>query len=349
MATLFKLTPDGKWYLNYRLNGKQHKKSTGTVNKKLAEIKLKELEISLFKGEQDPYNKETQHNRISDFFRRYLEFSDTTKSRATHISDNYRIKQMQDYFARKGIKYLEEISPGEIQLFQAFIMADHNSRSYNNFLNLLKSMLNKAVEWGIIKSNPINGSKPLKVPKKVRFFSKAEIDKLFDNADADMKLLVNIALYAGLRRNELYFLRWKDIDLKHRQIHVRPHGDFTPKNKKSATVPISLRLLKILKAVYPKIRDFDDSKYVFGKYHRPDWVDPTHSLSKHFSYLAKKAGIKGAGLHDCRHTFASYLVQNGTPLLVVKELMRHSDIQSTMVYAHLAPEQQRQAIEILNF
>ena len=96
---------------------------------------------------------------------------------------------MQNYFARKGIKYLEEITPGEIQLFQVFMMTDHNSRSYNNFLNLLKSMLNKAVEWGIIKSNPIYGRKLLKVPKKVRFFSKGEIEKLFNNAETDMKLL----------------------------------------------------------------------------------------------------------------------------------------------------------------
>ena len=160
---------------------------------------------------------------------------------------------------------------------------------------------------------------------------------------------LSIALYAGLRRNELYFLRWKDIDLRHKQINVSPHGEFTPKNKKSATIPINSKLLEILKNAWPKNSDFEDSQYIFGKYHKPDWVDPTHSLSKHFSYLAKKAGVTDAGLHDCRHTFASYLVQIGIPLLVVKELLRHSDIQSTMVYAHLAPDQQKQAIENLDF
>jgi len=349
MPTIFQMKPGGNWYINYRQNGRQIKKSTKTANKKLAEIKLKELEVKLFRGEQDPLKKAPPHNAIAGFFRRYIEFSDATKSAATRLSDNYRIKQIQDYFARKGIRFLEEINPGEIQLFQAFIMADHNARSYNNFLNLLKSMLNKAVEWGVIKSSPIRNCKPLKVPKKVRYFSKEEINKLFANADDEMKLLLSLALYAGLRRNELYFLRWKDIDLKQRQIHVRPHGDFVPKNKKSATVPISSRLMDILQHVFPNAKDFEDSQYVFGKYHRQDWVDPTHSLSKQFSYLAKKAGVGGAGLHDCRHTFASYLVQKGTPLLVVKELLRHSDIQSTMVYAHLAPDQQKQAVEGLEF
>jgi integrase len=344
------MKPGGKWYINYRQNGRQIKRSTKTTNKKLAEIKLKELEVRLFKGEPEPLiAKEAPKNPLAEFFRRYIEFSDATKAAATRISDTYRIRQMQDYFARRGIKHLEDITPGEIQLFQTFIMADHNARSYNNFINLLKSMLNKAVEWGVIKSSPIKGCKPLKVPKKVRYFSKEEIEGLYAQADGDMKLLLNLALYAGLRRNELYFLRWKDIDMKHRQIHVRPHGDFTPKNKKSATVPINSKLLSILNSVYPKSKDVDDSQYVFAKYHRPDWVDPTHSLSKQFSYLAKKAGIRDIGLHDCRHTFASYLVQKGTPLLVVKELLRHSDIQSTMVYAHLAPDQQKQAIEKLDY
>jgi integrase len=350
MPTLFQMKPGGNWYINYRQNGRQIKRSTKTTNKKLAEIRLKELEVRLFKGEPEPLPvKETPKNALAEFFRRYIDFSDATKAAATRTSDTYRIRQMQDYFARRGIKNLEDINPGEIQLFQTFIMADHNARSYNNFLNLLKSILNKAVEWGVIKSNPIKGCKPLKVPKKVRFFSKEEIDKLYASADDEMKLLLNLALYAGLRRNELYYLRWQDIDLKQRQIHVRPHEDFTPKNKKSATVPISTKLLDILKDAYPKAKDLDDTKYVFAKYHRPDWVDPTHSLSKQFSHMARKATVKNAGLHDCRHTFASYLVQNGTPLLVVKELLRHSDIQSTMVYAHLAPDQQKQAVEALEY
>ena len=349
MATLFQIKPGGNWYINFRYQGQQIKKSTGTSNKKLAEIKLKELEVKLFKGEIDLLKKKPVHTAISEFFRRYTEFSNATKSAATHLSDNYRIKQIQNYFALKGIRNLEEITPGEIQLFQAFILTDHNARSYNNFLNLLKSMLNKGVEWGIIKTNPIKNCKPLKVPKKIRFFTNEEIEHLYAHADRDMKLLLDLALYAGMRRSELYFLRWKDIDLKQQLIHVRPHGEFTPKNKKSATVPINSKLLRILKDAYPSTENFDESQYVFSKYHRPNWLDPTHSLSKHFSYLAQRAGVKNAGLHDCRHTFASRLVQKGTPILVVKELLRHSDIQSTMIYAHLDPDQQRSAIEDLEY
>jgi len=351
MAKLFQKYQGGNWYITYRWQGRLIRKSTGTPNKKLAEKKLMELELEIFKGAHDPIPEKTQieRNRIALFFKRYIEFSEATKSNATNLSDIYRIKTIQEYFARQGIKFLEEITPGHIQQFQSFIRSDRNERTYNNFLNLLKSILNKAVEWEVIKLNPIRKCKPLKTPKKIRFFSLEEIKKLRKEANSTMMLLLDLALYAGLRRSELYYLRWQDIDLKRKIIHVRPHGEFVPKNKKPGTVPINKKLFKTLRREYPKSKITDDNEYVFSEFRREEWVNPTHILSKHFYSLAKKAGLKNAGLHVCRHSFASYLVQAGIPLLVVKELMRHTDIQSTMVYAHLAPEQQRQAVESLRY
>jgi hypothetical protein len=168
MATLH--NRNGIWYISYRWAGKQYRLSTKTRDKKMASFKLKELEVKLFRGEHEPAKHSQQDNTIAGFFRRYIEFSQATKSAATNLSDLYRIKQIQEYFARKRLKYLEEITPGQIQLFQTFILSDHNARTYNNFLNLLKSILNKAVEWGILKSNPIKNCKPLKIPKKIRCF-----------------------------------------------------------------------------------------------------------------------------------------------------------------------------------
>jgi len=349
MATLFKKKNNDKWYINYRWNGRQIKKSTGTSDKKMAEVKLKELEVDIFKDTHNPSEKKLKQNLVSVFFKRYITFSKSTKSAATNLSDLYRIKQTQEYFARQGIKYLEKITPGEIQLFQSFILTEHNARTYNNFVSLLKSILNKAVEWGVIKENPIKACKLLKVPKKIRYFSIEEINKLKDAVESDEKMLLYLALYAGLRRSELYYLRWEDIDLKRKIIHIRAHGKFVPKNKKPGTVPINLILFKLLNNIYPKGKITENNRYLFGKYHKEDWANPTIVLSKLFGKLLKKADIKNASLHICRHTFASHLIQNGTPLLVVKELLRHSDIQSTMVYSHLAPDQQRQAVENLTY
>ncbi len=339
----------GSWWINYRWNGQRYRMSTGTSSRKLAEIKLKELEIQLFNGNHHAGQERRKYNSTGTFFNRYLEFSRTTKSASTNISDIYRIKQIQEYFARKGIKHIESITPGEIQLFQSFVMQDHNARSYNNYLGLLKSMLNKAVEWGIIDSNPIKKCKALRIIKRVRYFSKEEIEKLKSAADPDMRLIIDIAVNTGLRRAELYYLRWKDIDLKRKLIHVRAHGEFVPKGKKPGTAPINTNLMKILSDVYPMGSSVNLDDNVFPRTHRGKPVNPTQIISIRFCRLARKARVINARFHDCRHTFASALAQAGVPLLVIKELMRHSDIQSTMIYAHLTPGIQRDAVENLPY
>ncbi len=67
-----------------------------------------------------------------------------------------------------------------------------------------------------------------------------------------------------------------------------------------------------------------------------------------FAAACKRAGIDDFTPHDMRHTCASWLVQLGVPLVHVMELMRHSDITTTMRYAHLAPENSREAVELLD-
>ena len=347
MASLFERK--GVWYINYRHKGRQYRRSTKTSDRKLAEFKLKELELELFRGKHSPHAASETKPTLANFFSRYAEFSNSTKSRATNLSDQYRIRQIREYFARRGLTRIEQITLGELQLFQSFILTTHNARTYNNFFGLLRAMLNKAVEWGLIASNPIKGSKPLKVPKKVRYFSIEEIDKLRSAADLEMKLMVDIAIYAGLRRSELYYLRWKDIDMGHRVIYITAHGEFVPKNKKSGAVPIYSKLWAILIEIYPTAKDFDLDQYVLSREHHGHPLNPTQILSRRFGRLAKKAGVKNACLHDCRHTFASHLIQQGVRLAEVKELMRHSDIQSTMIYAHLSPDSHNEAIEKLDY
>lgn len=347
MASLY--NRKGIWYIHYMYQGKQRRKSTGTNKLKLAELKLKELELELFRGDHNPEPQEAKNTNLPNFFRRYAEFASATKSASTNLSEQYRIRQIREYFARRGLTRIDQITLGELQLFQSFILSSRSGRTYNNFFGLLRAMINKAVEWGLVEANPLKNAKPLKVPKKVRYFSNEEIEKLRIAADDIMRLAIDIALYAGLRRAEIYYLRWNDIDLKQKAIHIRAHGEFVPKSKKPGTVPINSKLIGIIEKVYPTRKNFNYDRYIIPRKHRGKPLNPTQVLSSRFRRAAKKAGVKNARLHDCRHTFASHLVQAGVPLLVIKELMRHSDIQSTMIYAHLTPDLQRQALEKLTY
>jgi integrase len=73
------------------------------------------------------------------------------------------------------------------------------------------------------------------------------------------------------------------------------------------------------------------------------------SIRRAFENAVERAGIENFRFHDLRHTFASWLVMKGRPLLEVKELLGHREITMTMRYAHLAPERLREAVAALDF
>ena len=77
--------------------------------------------------------------------------------------------------------------------------------------------------------------------------------------------------------------------------------------------------------------------------------DQVKDVKASFASACKRAGIRDFRIHDLRHTFASWLVKNGTPLLEVSKLLRHSSTTMTELYAHLAPDHLHQAVANLGF
>lgn len=204
---------------------------------------------------------------------------------------------------------------------------------------MLKTALNKAVEWDIIEFNPIIKVKTPKIVKTFHFFSEDEVATLIAKADQPLKTGIIILVTTGMRRGELFHLRWRDVDLKAGSLRVWPYEGFSPKGKRARTIPISLSLAPILRGLSKKKKPDD---FVF----RP--FQSEHRLYKRFAALIAELGMKGT-LHDLRHTYASHLAMAGVPIPVVKELLGHSDIATTMIYAHLSPDIHKAAVEKLPF
>jgi integrase len=245
----------------------------------------------------------------------------------------------REFFARKHIRFLECISPAVVDEFRVEVLNGKKPKTVKNYINILKTALNKAVEWDLIESNPIAKVKPPKTVKTFRFFSHEEIDKLLREADDPLRTGIFILVSTGMRKGELFHLRWRDVDLNNDKIRIWPYGSYSPKGKRPRSVPISENLrhtmLKLSKDMAP-----DD--FVC----RP--FKCIHRLYKRFVVLLKKLGMEGT-LHDLRHTYASHLAMNGTPIPVIKELLGHADIATTMIYSHLSPELHKTAVDKLPF
>jgi integrase len=158
--------------------------------------------------------------------------------------------------------------------------------------------------------------------------------------------MVLTALRTGMRQGELKGLQWESVDWFNGSIAVRhSRSDYTnalgsTKSNRERHIPLDIDLNELLSArkrdkgyvfVDDKGRPFDHQR-----------------LSRALTVVCQRAGLRKVRWHMLRHTFASNLAMNGTPLNVVQALLGHSSVLTTMRYAHVAPSALRTAIELAN-
>lgn len=157
--------------------------------------------------------------------------------------------------------------------------------------------------------------------------SKNEIIGILNNIkNKKHKLILFLAYSSGLRVSELRDMHVKDVDLENLVIHI--------KNAKGKKDRITVLSEKIVKPLSQLISFKDKNDIVFetergGKY-------STRTLQKIFSDNLKKSGIKkDATFHSLRHSFATHLLENGTDIRYVQELLGHNNIRTTQIYTYV--------------
>jgi integrase len=316
--------------------GKRIRLSLG-MDKKKAELRRSEIEWKLFKGEPAGLPAAHKSADFGVFLERFLDHCRKTRGAQSVLKDHGRHETLRKFFIEeKQIGYLLDITPGLVQELQAAYLADHSRKGWNCLLSILKNLLNRAVDWGVIDFNPIARLKPLKTDKTFNYFKQDEIERMLAAADPELGSAILILLHTGMRRSELWNLRWRDVNLKGRTITIKPHGSFRTKSGKIRSVSITEKLYKHLKTLKQA------SPYVCRPY------EHIHTLRKNFVKLLEAEGLSGR-LHDLRHTFASHLAMANVPIPVIKELLGHSDITTTMIYAHLQPDIHRDEINKLPY
>lgn len=151
-----------------------------------------------------------------------------------------------------------------------------------------------------------------------------------------MKHLVTLALQSGMRRGELFKLKWRDVDFDRGLITIRAS---VTKNRKRRTVRMNSTVKKALSEWFDQVPRKVEHVFTYqGK--------PLQSVKRSFATLMRKAEIEGIGFHDLRHCFASKKVMSGVSLYEVKELLGHSSIKMTERYPHLAPDYMADVAEV---
>jgi len=286
----------------------------------------------------------------------YQSYSTDHKAESTQRADKYRMRIFTDWCEANQIEYVDQINPDSWERFRSHYMKyapfnspygrhreGRNSRAtFNKYLQLVKGMLNYAVEREMIVKNPLHAVKQDRDIRKrfPRFFKEDELDIIFKEAYFPFNLYYKFLTYTGMRAGELRYLEWSDIDRDLGLIYIQSKTFFHPKTYSIRSIPINRKLAAVITQIPhgPKWV-FDDGKGNHG--FTDNWA------LRILKNILIKNQLPDGKLYTFRHTFASHLVMAGVDIGTIKELMGHSSISTTQQYMHVSGQSKRDAVNKL--
>ena len=333
-----------KWCVDVLFpNGKRYRRVIGT--KKQAEKVQKKLESEIVEGKWDV--REMEDVSFSVLAGEYLEYAKVNKAASTFSIDGYRIKShLLPYF---GSMPLREITSQMIDSYKSMRVKEGAApKTVNNELTNLSHMLKMAIRWGYIDRNAASNVERMRVPKNPpRFLSQQEIRRLIEaSRESHIYPIIVTAIHTGMRKSELFNLKWPDINFDRRIVTVQSKPDWHTKNYKSRTLQLTPMLYEVLREHRKLQTELNTrSEYVFTYQGRRI----KRGIEDALKTALKKADLENVTLHTLRHTFASQLVMAAVPLRDVQELMGHQTFETTLRYAHLSEDHSKRQVLKLPF
>lgn len=303
-------------------------------------------------------------------------------SKQHHRSSKGTLQIIQFHFSDWFDTPMSEITALMVENWRKKQLAQGRKPSgINRKVTTLRGIFSRAIDWGIIEQHPLAKLKQLKTDKKKtpRYLSKEEelrlrqaldireqekrqkrerynswrserkkekIDDLTDQFVDYLKPIVLTALNTGLRRGELFNLSWHQVNLPRRQLFVSGEG---AKSGQTRYIPLNDEVLSTLSHWKGQSKD---CQLVFPSSTTGERLDNIQTSWENLLRIAELDYPENNPLHftfhGLRHTFASKLVMKGASLYDVKELLGHESIETTQIYAHLAPEHKAQIVALLN-
>ena len=299
-------------------DGERIRRSTGTESKTLAQEFHDKLKAELWRisklGEKP---RHTWNEAVVRWLKEQCH-------KATIEMDKIHLRWLDAFLNGKP---LDTISRSMIdKITEAKLAEGVTNATVNRVLEILRAILRRCVnEWEWLDKAPM--VRMLKEPtRRIRFLTRQEADRLLRELPDHMADMVAFSLATGLRRSNVTGLLWSQVDLARQVAWI--HAD-QAKARKAIPVPLNSEAMQIVTRQ-------------LGKH-------PTHvftykgntifQVSTKTWYAAlKRAGIENFRWHDLRHTWASWHVQNGTPMFALQEMGGWESPEMVRRYAHLAAD-----------
>lgn len=361
--------PDICFDISYKKDGKKiwekvGWKSQGYTSDLVRKIRNERI-ITLQHGEELPSEK-LKAPTFKYLAEKYLKWSSENKNRAG-IEDQSRYdNHLKNRFDNKR---LDEISSFDLERLKSdMAKKEYSPKTIAHCLGLLRAMFNRAADWNIYQGpNPV---KKIKMPviqnTRDRFLSFEEAEILlqelkrnprYKNQTRELKdpILHDIALlslHTGARASEIFNLKGHDIDFRNGLITLRD-----TKNTETRYAPMTRTVQDMLKRRIPT----EPNGYIFTVKRRKTIKEAANvieegqrikEVSNAFERIVGRLKLNDGVedprqkivFHSLRHTFASWLAIQGTPLYTIAKLMGHKSISMSERYSHLSPDHKKQAV-----
>ena len=333
------------YYIVFKKNGKVHEEKVGRQyadamtpaqaarmrsgrieGKRLSPKELKEAQKRRRRAEANKWTID----RLWDNYRRQR------GDYATLRTDKSNYKHLKRKFGNKEPK---EIIQRDVDWLKFSLSRRKKPQTVKHVLQLLKRIINFGVNKGLCQGLNFKIEMPKVNNLKTEDLTKGQLRRLFEAIDKDEDIqvanILRMALFTGMRRGELFKLRWDDIDFERGFIQIRD-----PKGGSGQEIPLNKAAREVL-ASHPR----SDSPYIFfgrGGKQRTEMRAPVNRIRKRAKL---PEGFRP--FHGLRHVYASMLASSGkVDMYTLQKLLTHKSPQMTQRYAHLRDETLKRASDL---
>jgi len=364
-VTLVKKKTTGDFYVRIHSGGQRTSRCLGKIDARTAKKAAAEWRKKLAMGVVDftngrktgkPMFGKYATEYINDYAKKTLKYNTWTsyqKLIKLHLLPVWKNRRL-DSFTKTDVRKL-------------LLEKQNDGLVINNLRICISAIFQHAVEAEILQTNPARAlGKSFRngIPKThVQFLNKEQVTAFLETVQQHAPEHYDFCLCAfrtGMRLGELLGLAWDCVDFNKKQIAVRrnfSHGHWdTPKSHKVRYVDMSNQLAEILwqrfqnrnKDLYCKSFEAEKIYLVFCKADGEP-MNPDKFRQNIFKPLLAKAKLPKIRIHDCRHTYASLLLQAGAPIHYIKEQLGHSSIATTVdLYGHCQAGVNRNVLDSLD-
>ena len=274
-------------------------------------------------------------------------YKHSTRKNHGHIVEKHLLPRFQD-------TALSDLTPQSLQAYVAQLDEQgYAPKTIDHIHDVLSAVLRTAAEWGHIPENPARG---LRLPRLTTVrpkwaLTQKQAANLLLKLPLLAKTMVALVLLTGLRRGELFALRWKSLDQENRCLNITEavyEGHFdTPKTPRSMRqLPLSKPALNLLLVWKATLKDTPPESLLFStRSGKP--ISPNNILGRFVFPACEELGLPRTTWLTFRRTYLSWAHDQGVPHKVIAQLMGHSNVNTTLnVYAQVMDDSLRAANKV---